>query len=161
MVGQIQKLSQDPCVVRDTLGQARLQASQQAERLKLEKRSLEREIREEYKQLHELARSQETEPLQRETQRSIQSKELRHSEIGEQLHGLENLVIEEADVLAALAKFDEVWKALSLRERSRVIHLVVERVTYDGRSSSLSITYHSLGLMAFVDELQASGGVAE
>ncbi len=57
MVRQIQKLSQDPCVVRDTLGQARLQASQQAERLKLEKRSLEREIREEYKQLHELVKS--------------------------------------------------------------------------------------------------------
>lgn len=41
MVSQIQKLSQDLCVVRDTLGQARLQVSQQAERLKLEKLSRE------------------------------------------------------------------------------------------------------------------------
>ena len=41
MVGQIQKLSQDSCAVRDTLRQARLQATQQVERLKLEKLSLE------------------------------------------------------------------------------------------------------------------------
>lgn len=53
VVGQIQKLSQDPCVIRDTLRQARLQPSQRPERLKTEKRSLEREIREEYKQLHD------------------------------------------------------------------------------------------------------------
>ena len=51
------------------------------------------------------------------------------------------VLVEEDELRAALADFDGLWKSLSLRERIRVLELVVERVSYDGVAGTVSITF--------------------
>jgi site-specific DNA recombinase len=52
--------------------------------------------------------------------------------------------------------FDPVWDSLSTAERARVVQLLVEQVTYDGRDGTLSITFRPNGIKALVEEAQAA-----
>lgn len=60
--------------------------------------------------------------------------------------GLEGAPIDEADLGAALARFDEVWAALDPAERTRALHLLIERIAYDGRDGSVAITFRANGI---------------
>lgn len=52
-----------------------------------------------------------------------------------------------------MAVFDPVWDSLTPREQARVIHLLVERVDYDGATGKIAITFHPSGIKMLADEL--------
>ena len=60
--------------------------------------------------------------------------------------GLDGAAVNEADLRAALERFDEVWAALDPAERARALHLLIERIAYDGRDGSVAITFRANGL---------------
>lgn len=45
------------------------------------------------------------------------------------------------DVASALAEFEGVWDCLAPREQSRIVELLVERVSYDGHAGSVVINF--------------------
>jgi site-specific DNA recombinase len=47
-----------------------------------------------------------------------------------------------ADAEMPAAEFDPIWSMLSIRERSRLLQLVVKAVEFDGGSGELRITFH-------------------
>jgi site-specific DNA recombinase len=59
---------------------------------------------------------------------------------------LDCATVDEADLFPALARFDEVWAALEPAERARALHLLIERIAYDGRDGSVAITFRANGL---------------
>ena len=61
--------------------------------------------------------------------------------------------IDEAEVAATLRDFDQLWDVLAPAEQSRVLQLLVERVTYDGHTSKLSITYRLTGIRALTEQI--------
>ncbi len=61
--------------------------------------------------------------------------------------------IEEAEVIAALARFDEVWSALFPAEQSRIIKLLVERVTIT--ADGLAVDLRTEGMGTIVREMLA------
>ena len=54
---------------------------------------------------------------------------------------------------AALSAFDPVWEIAAPREQARIVHLLVERVDYDGAAHKVSITFHPAGIQALADEI--------
>ena len=60
--------------------------------------------------------------------------------------GLDGATVDEADLRAALARFDDVWAALDPAERARALHLLIERIVFDGRDGSVAITFRANGL---------------
>ena len=44
-----------------------------------------------------------------------------------------------------------MWESLSPREQARLLHLLVERVDYDGRDGTISITFHASGIKALAN----------
>jgi site-specific DNA recombinase len=62
---------------------------------------------------------------------------------------LDGATVDEADLRAALARFDEVWAALDPAERARALHLLIERIVFDGRDGSVAITFRVNGLRGF------------
>jgi len=54
--------------------------------------------------------------------------------------------IDETDVRNALGRFDEITQALAPIEKERLIQLLVEKVTYDGRKSTVAITFRPSGI---------------
>lgn len=53
----------------------------------------------------------------------------------------------------ALAALDGAWEALSLPQQARFLHLLLERVDYDGRSGEMAITFHPTGVDSLTAEL--------
>jgi site-specific DNA recombinase len=56
--------------------------------------------------------------------------------------------IDAGDVAAAFADFDNVWNALSSREKSQVISLLVARIEFDVTDSTISISFHPSAIKA-------------
>src|SRR5437899_2199205 len=49
--------------------------------------------------------------------------------------------IDPDDLCAALKEFDSLWEQLSSEEQARVVHLLVQRVDYDGSNGSLVFSF--------------------
>ncbi|WDI40474.1 recombinase family protein [Bremerella sp. P1] len=161
VVEQIRAIGHDPTMVRDTVAQAR--SLGQSERLGLESelRGVRRDVAHWDAEVRELL--PQVEPGDRETparkrladlQERIRSGEQRATDIQEQLLALDRTMIDEADVAAALAKFDPVWEALAPREQVRLIDLLIERIDYDGGTGDVSIAFHAAGIRQLADQIE-------
>lgn len=60
--------------------------------------------------------------------------------------------MDEKDLAAALSLFDPVWDVLYPREKERIIHLLVERVDYDGEQGTLAIAFRPAGIKSLAGE---------
>jgi site-specific DNA recombinase len=158
VVEQIRGIGQDPALVRETLDRAVQQVDEERTALQAERRGLERDVRcwdEEIRSaLGELGASESAAALPRlaDLQERLRYAEQRAAEIQTRLDALDHERITEGEVAAALGSFDPVWNALSPREQVRVIHLLIERVDYDGGAGTLAITFHPSGLKALAAE---------
>jgi hypothetical protein len=73
----------------------------------------------------------------------------------------DDITIPEEEVGAALGEFDELWAELAPTERSRLLHLLIEKVDYDG--SQISIAFHPTGfsnLLNYISQTAAAKEVA-
>jgi len=85
-------------------------------------------------------------------QDQIRSIEQRMTAIREEVLSLERETVDERDLVKALSIFDPVWESLNSRERHRVMHLLIDRIAYDGRDGSVTVSFRSLGLKALCSE---------
>jgi site-specific DNA recombinase len=86
-------------------------------------------------------------------QERIRGAERRATEIREQIVTLSGRILNEHEVAEAMTIFDPVWDSLTPREQARIVHLLVERVDYDGAAGKVSITFHPSGIKTLTDEL--------
>ena len=56
------------------------------------------------------------------------------------------------DLRRALALWDDVWGALTLKEQARVAVLMIERVSYDGADGKVALTFRPSGIKALAEE---------
>jgi len=139
-----------PGVIRDTLAQVRRESESAVKRLMGERSALERQIRVEFADQGKLALA--SDPRLVDSHERIRLAEARLAAIRDEILRYESGGIEESDLIEALHRFDGVWDSLSPREQLRVIELLVEQVSCDGRFGKLSITYCPVGVHGFADE---------
>ena len=63
-------------------------------------------------------------------------------------------LVDEREVQAALAAFSPVWDTLSPREQARIIRLLVERVDYDGKRGTVSVTFRPTGIKSLAQQYE-------
>ncbi len=71
-----------------------------------------------------------------------------------------NDLVTKSEVDSALATFTPLWDSLSPREQARVVHLLIQRVDYDGAKGKVAVTFHANGIRTLgqnnvVNELEA------
>jgi site-specific DNA recombinase len=54
--------------------------------------------------------------------------------------------ITKAEVDSALESFTPLWDTLNLREQERVLHLLIQRVDYDGANGKIAVTFNANGI---------------
>ena len=54
------------------------------------------------------------------------------TEVREQALTMSRQMVDDREVAQSLAAFDPVWETRSPKEQARVVHLLIERVEYDG-----------------------------
>jgi site-specific DNA recombinase len=156
VVEQIRCVGRDPDLVAETIEQVQQQAGERTEQLKVEERVLDRELRR-----HHGALKDAREPGHlAELHERIGEAEQRLTGIRDELASIEAATVSEGDVRAAMADFDEVWEALNPKEQGRLLQLLVERVEYDGQTSTVSITFHPTGVKALAGQMTNDHEVA-
>lgn len=154
VIDQIKGIGRDPLVIRETLTQARRQAEDQIERLRVERGGLVARLRNTHVELGRLAaESQPGDPRLADAHDRIREADRRITEIDDELPTLEGELVDETEATAALADFDALWDCLTPHEQARVIELLIERVAYDGRAGKIAITFRPTGIKTLASEL--------
>ena len=84
----------------------------------------------------------------------IRDAERKATEVREQMVVLSREIVDEREVETALSVFDPVWDTLGPKEQARIIHLLVERVDYDGKNGTVSVTFRPNGIKTLAQQLQ-------
>ena len=161
VVDRIRAIGRDDAVLAATLEQARKQSREGLESLHAERRRLERElgqhaaeVRKLIDQVGEDKQESSTAARLADLQERIRVAEQRATEVREQIIALDAKTVDEQELAQALSLFDPVWDSLSPGEQARVLHLVLEQVTYDGSDGTLAITFRPNGIKALAQESQ-------
>jgi len=165
VVDQIRAIGKDPSVVAETIRQAREQAERRVEELQAEQGALEKDLRRHSDDLRKLVgrlgRNGTATDRMADLQDRIRSAEQRATQVREELIALGRELVDEKEAARALALFEPVWENLSPREQVRVMQLLLERVDYDGKIGTVSITFHPTGIGALADLSAEASAKAE
>ncbi len=86
------------------------------------------------------------------TQERVGTLEARLAEVRDREVTLAAQQVDEADLARALEAFTPVWDVLLTPEKERVLNLLIERVSYDGRDEKLNIRFRLDGIASLAAE---------
>ena len=49
-----------------------------------------------------------------------------------------------------------MWESLTPREQHRVLHLLIERVNFDGGAGEMTVTFHPAGIRTLLEREEAA-----
>ena len=160
VVARIRCIGKDAALVRDTLAAARAQGSNQLDELEAERPGLVKQMGRDnadvMKLLEQATASGGESPAMAQLadrHERIRLAERRLAEVDEQIGVLRGQMIDEHEVALALSAFDPVWGVLTPHEQARLVHLLVEQISYDGRHEKVAITFHASGIKTLAGEL--------
>jgi len=136
VVDQVRAVGKDSTLLAETLKEVRTAGQARIKELQAEERGLKREFKKHSAELRELAGRLATNGTATDRMADLQDRiraaEQRATQVREELIALGRQVVDEKEIAKALTLFDPVWDTLAPREQVRVIHLLVQRVVYDG-----------------------------
>jgi site-specific DNA recombinase len=160
VVDEIKAIGRDPALAEQTLEQLRQQHEARVSELEAEKAALMREIGRAEQELRKVVEclGQDATAAARmaDLQDRIRSAEARYSEVCAELKAIESEQLDSVQAAQALAAFDPVWENLTLREQAKVIHLLVEKVSYHGGDGTVAISFHSAGIQALTQRFEGA-----
>jgi len=160
VVDEIKAIGRDPALAEETLEQLRRQQEARTIELKAEKAALTREVGRAQNELRRvvesLGRDAAAPARMADLQDRISSAETRYSEVCAELEAIESDQLNSEQAAQALAAFDPVWEHLTLREQAKVVHLLVEQVSYHGGDGTVAISFHPAGIQALTQRFEGA-----
>ena len=152
---RLARIGSDPELAGEVAKQAREERQRQGEALWAEKTLLERGLREQARTVAGLFSQPNVSARLADLEAQIRAGEERLAAIASELAGAGEGSIDAEDVTRALHDFTGVIGALAPAERERLVHLLVERVVYDGPKSSVAITFYPAGIKTLSQATEA------
>ncbi len=157
VVDQVKAIGKDTNLLAETLEESRRQREEAIGKLEDEKRRLQRELHRHNTELRDLAAKGRTNGVTTDRMADVQDRikiaEQRATEVREQIVTLSRELVDAREIGEACAMFDPLWDTLTAREQARILHLLIERIDYDGVNGTVSITFHPTGIKTLADEL--------
>ncbi|MCD6405219.1 MAG: recombinase family protein [Planctomycetes bacterium] len=162
VVDRIRCIGSDPQLAAEAFKQAQEENRRRLAELEREKRGLEADLKRYATRVRRLikeigpgasANSPQTAELA-SLQERMRLAEQRATEVRNEIIAKGMELVDQRELAAALSIFDPVWESLSPREQARVMQLLVERVGYDGRNGTMSITFRNSGIKTLTQELE-------
>jgi len=162
VVEHIRGLGTNEEIIAATASKVREQSDKRMAELDVERRGHERELKRLHARLRKLVGESvaaasdgrsATDQLA-DLQDRIRTLEQRMTAIREEVISLQREAVDERDLARALSVFDPVWESLSPREQSRIIRMLIERIGYDGRDGTVTVTFRSPGVKALCTEAE-------
>jgi len=155
VVEQIRAIGSDPRLQRESFRQAIAQVAAQRRTLKAEEKRLRDElprVRAEVDRLVKavaVADGQAAEALHDglgAAQERLVTLETRLREVRTQADDLSQVQVSEGDLSRALQSFTPIWDVLHAPERERILRLLIETISYDGRTDAMIFAFRLAGL---------------
>ena len=157
VIDQIKCVGRDPAVLREVLAEAARQHDTRLAELEAERRGLERDLGHWHAELRRVSkepgRNDATTARLADLQERIAQAERRVGTVAAEVQAIRDQALDPDEAAEALTQFTPVWDALTPREQTRVVGLLVERVDFDGSKGKLKIGFHAMGIRTLVDEL--------
>jgi site-specific DNA recombinase len=151
-------------LLQEVLAQAREQDTARAATLEAEQRGLEKDLAHWHHECRKLSGQirpgDDNGPLiarLADLQERIGLVESRVRKVQGQIRAIHAQLVDEDAARLALSRFEPAWQALAPAEQARVVHLLIERVDYDGAKGKVAITFHPPGIKTLADELARRG----
>lgn len=160
VVEQIKCIGRDPAMLEESL-----QATQQHFRAEIDvwmaqRNQIEgqvRELRRRVGQLASRAGFDENAARQRNgLQEEIRQLQQEILQINGKIAYIEKRLLEPDELAGAIEAFDPLWESLSPTYKAKLIHLLIQRIEYDGANESISLTFHPTGIQALTQLHQES-----
>jgi site-specific DNA recombinase len=162
VVAQIKAVGKDAELVAETLAESRRQREELMGKLQVEQRMLERELHRYNYELRELVALGKSNGLTTDRMADVQDRmkvaEQRATDVREQMVALSREMVNAREVGEACSLFDPMWETLPSREQARILHLMIERIDYDGVNGTVSITFHPNGIKTLGNDLDSTPG---
>jgi site-specific DNA recombinase len=158
MVQQIREIAADPAVLAATLRGARERLDESVRAIEADRGVALGEQRRLGKRLQRLvAEGAPAAGQLADLQEGLAAVEQRLTELREREGAARATTIDEADLAAALRQFDPVWDELFPREQARILHLLVERIDYDGADGAIRFTFRPNGIRTLAEDAAPTG----
>lgn len=157
VVNQIKAIGNDPMLLTETLRQAQERAATTLVHLRADEKFAIREMGKQTQRLQSLVvagAADVTADALALVQERLAGAEQRLAAIRGEITSLEQGIVKEEEVVAALKSFDPLWESLSPREQARIVRLLVERVDYDGKNEAVTVTFRETGIRTLAQEQQ-------
>jgi len=159
VIERIRGIGRDADLMAEAIHQARQQVEEQIGRLENEQSALQQELKRHAIGIRNLVDSglshRESAVKIAELENRISKARRRTEQIQDELTGLRSGMLDEGEFKAALESFNPIWDSLTRLERTRLIHLLVERIGYDGAKGLLRITFRPNGIKTLAQEAMA------
>jgi len=156
VIDQIRGIAANPTVVDETVRQLDEQRVAGIEGLEREKRVMESELQRLGKEIAGLVRVAGKAATDRmadlQDRVSVLERQLR--EVRDQLAESVGHTVDAASVRKTLREFDRIWAELTPREQEKFVKTLVERVTYDGETGTVTVGFRTTGIKQLCVEVQ-------
>lgn len=161
IVEEIRRIGQDSELLADTLAECRRQRGRAIGDLEAERVALERELRSTAAVVRAatVSGAGSAERLA-DAQGRHAAAERRATEVREQILALSREMVQSGEVVDACSLFDPMWETLTAREQARILHLLVERIDYNGPKGTVAITFRPTGIKTLSDEREGGAATA-
>ncbi len=157
VIQQIRGIAGDDGLRNEIVRQAEEAVRVQKSEFEIQRQQLTRQLARDHKEVRRLATSNaystSTTARLAELHERIERGERQLRLATEQITEIETQSLDPRDVAAAFDDFDRVWKALTTREQSELLGLLVSKVEFDQSDCTISISLHASGI-ASLEALQ-------
>ncbi|VTU02514.1 resolvase : Resolvase domain protein OS=Isosphaera pallida (strain ATCC 43644 / DSM 9630 / IS1B) GN=Isop_2455 PE=4 SV=1: Resolvase: Recombinase: Zn_ribbon_recom [Gemmataceae bacterium] len=160
VVDQVRGVGRDPAVLRGVLDQTRALHAERTAELETEERGLTKDLSAWHREATRL--SVQLKPggdnggvvgRLAELHDRIGTVDGRVKQVRDQIKSVSAQLVNEGQATRALSAFDPVWGTLTPREQARVVGLLVEAVSFDGRTGAVTVTFRPAGITTLANEL--------
>jgi site-specific DNA recombinase len=144
VIERLRAIGRDPDVVARTLASCRAEMATAVARHDQERRQLRADRKRLTRERERLARDAPLASRLAEVDAVLAAIDARESDLTDRGPG--PIELDEADLRAALARFDPIWEAMLPAEQARLLALLIDTVVYDARKGELAITFRPNGI---------------
>ena len=158
VVDQVREISRDTKLRDEIIRQAMLATQQGRSELESHHVQLTRQLTRDHGEIRELALEQNPSSSLAHRIADIQDRiakaELELAKVNRQLHDLDKQQMTTEEIQEAFIDFDRIWDALTTREQSQLLALLVSKVEFDQSDCTIAITFHASGIETLEQQSQ-------
>ncbi len=158
VVDQVRAISRDTRLRDEIIRQAMEGIQQGRKELESQQTQLTRQLTRDHGEVQQLALEQRpnNSVVYRiaDVQERIEEAEHQLAKVNRQLQDLEKQELTTQEIEEAFIDFDRIWDALTTREKSQLLALLVSKVEFDQSDCTIAITFHASGIETLEQQSQ-------